>query len=140
MEAAQDDRTQDAPEQSFAEMLAQSMAGSPRLEAGDKVEAKVLKIGADWVFLDVGQKGEGVLDIKELLDTEGRLTVSGGLMKVYDGTAMIADKADADIIPVRIDGLERSRFGYLSAQQTKKVWFPKTIVTILPPTKLYFKT
>ncbi len=67
---------------------------------------------------------------------EGRLTVTGGLMKVYDGTAMIADKADAPIIPVRIDGLERSRFGYLSAQQTKKVWFPKTTVTILPAVKL----
>lgn len=67
---------------------------------------------------------------------EGRLTVTGGLMKVYDGTAMIADKADAKIIPVRIDGLERSRFGYLSSDQTKKVWFPKTTVTILPPTEI----
>ncbi len=67
---------------------------------------------------------------------EGRLTVTGGLMKVYDGTAMIADKADAPIIPVRIDGLERSRFGYLSSAQTKKVWFPKTTVTILPPVAL----
>ena len=67
---------------------------------------------------------------------EGRLTVTGGLMKVYDGTAMIADKADAKIIPVRIDGLERSRFGYLSSAQTKKVWFPETTVTILPPVNL----
>ncbi|MGL4395292.1 MAG: acyl-[ACP]--phospholipid O-acyltransferase [Hyphomicrobium sp.] len=67
---------------------------------------------------------------------EGRLTVTGGLMKVYDGTAMIADKADAPIIPVRIDGLERSKFGYLSSAQTKKVWFPKTTVTILPPVHL----
>ena len=67
---------------------------------------------------------------------EGRLTVTGGLMKVYDGTAMIADKADAVIVPVRIDGLERSRFGYLRRDQTKKVWFPKTRVTILPPEKL----
>ncbi|MFN0218636.1 MAG: acyl-[ACP]--phospholipid O-acyltransferase [Hyphomicrobium sp.] len=66
---------------------------------------------------------------------EGRLTVTGGLMKVYDGTAMIADKADAPIIPVRIDGLERSHFGYLTAKETKKAWFPKTIVTILPSVK-----
>lgn len=67
---------------------------------------------------------------------EGRLTVTGGLMKVYDGTAMIADKADAKIIPVRIDGLERSKFGYLSSAQTKKVWFPKTTVTIQPAVDL----
>lgn len=67
---------------------------------------------------------------------EGRLTVTGGLMKVYDGTAMIADKADAPVIPVRIDGPERSAFGYMTAAQTKKVWFPKTTVTILPPVKL----
>ena len=68
---------------------------------------------------------------------EGRLTVTGGLMKVYDGTAMIADKAGAKIIPVRIDGLERSRFGYLSSAQTKKAWFPKTTVTIQPPVDLH---
>ncbi|MFA5955443.1 acyl-[ACP]--phospholipid O-acyltransferase [Hyphomicrobium sp.] len=68
---------------------------------------------------------------------EGRLTVTGGLMKVYDGTAMIADKADAPVIPVRIDGLERSHFGYLSKSQTKKAWFPKTTVTIFPP--IYLK-
>ncbi len=67
---------------------------------------------------------------------EGRLTVTGGLMKVYDGTAMIADKADAPVIPVRIDGLERSHFGYLSKYQTKKAWFPKITVTILPPVRL----
>ena len=78
MEEHQDDRTDNAPEQSFEELLAQSLAGSPRLEPGDKVEAKVLQIGAEWVFLDVGQKGEGVLDIKELLDADGALTVSRG--------------------------------------------------------------
>ncbi len=67
---------------------------------------------------------------------EGRLTVTGGLMKVYDGTAMIADKAGAIVVPVRIDGPERSYFGYLNRYQTKKVLFPKTTVTILPPVKL----
>lgn len=67
---------------------------------------------------------------------EGRLTVTGGLMKVYDGTAMIADKADAVIVPVRIDGPERSYFGYLNRFQARKSLFPKTTVTILPPVKL----
>ncbi len=67
---------------------------------------------------------------------EGRLTVTGGLMKVYDGTAMIADKADAVVVPVRIDGPERSYFGYLNRFQTRKSLFPKTTVTILPPVKL----
>jgi acyl-[acyl-carrier-protein]-phospholipid O-acyltransferase/long-chain-fatty-acid--[acyl-carrier-protein] ligase len=69
---------------------------------------------------------------------EGRLTTTGGLMKVYDGTAMIADKADAIVVPVRIDGPERSYFGHLSRYQTRKSLFPKTTVTILPPVRLPF--
>ncbi len=67
---------------------------------------------------------------------EGRLTVTGGLMKVYDGTAMIADKADAVIVPVRIDGLEHSPWSYMKKSQIKKVWFPKVTVTILPPRRI----
>ncbi|MGE0767399.1 MAG: acyl-[ACP]--phospholipid O-acyltransferase [Hyphomicrobiaceae bacterium] len=67
---------------------------------------------------------------------EGRLTVTGGLMKVYDGTAMIADKADAWVVPIRIEGPERSGFSYMRPTQIRKTWFPKTTVTILPPRKL----
>ncbi|MBV8428712.1 MAG: MFS transporter, partial [Hyphomicrobiales bacterium] len=67
---------------------------------------------------------------------EGRITVTGGLMKVYEGAAMIADKAGAVIVPVRIDGAERSPFSYLRRTQTRKAWFPKITVTILPPQKL----
>jgi small subunit ribosomal protein S1 len=78
MKDHEDERTENPTEESFAELLAKSMAGSARLEPGDKVEATILQIGAEWVFLDVGQKGEGVLDIKELLDADGRLTVSTG--------------------------------------------------------------
>ncbi|MDI4237053.1 acyl-[ACP]--phospholipid O-acyltransferase [Bradyrhizobium sp. Arg237L] len=67
---------------------------------------------------------------------EGRLTVHGSLMKVYDGTAMIADKADAVIVPVRIEGAQRSHLSYLKNGEIKRSWFPKVTITILPPVKL----
>ncbi len=65
-------------EESFAEMLEQSMGKTVPLKLGQKTDAKILQIGAEWVFLDVGQKGEGVLDVKELHDNEGNLTVEVG--------------------------------------------------------------
>jgi small subunit ribosomal protein S1 len=63
---------------SFAEMFEQSMVGKTELEPGQKIEATVLQISSEWLFLDVGQKGEGVLDRKEFLDDEGNLTVAVG--------------------------------------------------------------
>jgi acyl-[acyl-carrier-protein]-phospholipid O-acyltransferase / long-chain-fatty-acid--[acyl-carrier-protein] ligase len=67
---------------------------------------------------------------------EGRITVTGNLMKVYDGAAMIADKSDAEIVPVRIEGLEQTPFSRLSKTQVRRKWFPKVKVTILEPVKL----
>jgi acyl-[acyl-carrier-protein]-phospholipid O-acyltransferase / long-chain-fatty-acid--[acyl-carrier-protein] ligase len=67
---------------------------------------------------------------------EGRITVSGSLMKVYDGTAMIADKADAVIVPVRIEGAQRSYLSYLKNGEIKRALFPKVTISILPPVKL----
>ena len=68
---------------------------------------------------------------------EGRLTTTGSLMKVYDGTALIAVKADAVVVPVRIEGAQRAKgWSYLRPTQIKKAWFPKTTLTILPPVKL----
>ncbi|MDO9416183.1 acyl-[ACP]--phospholipid O-acyltransferase [Pararhizobium sp.] len=67
---------------------------------------------------------------------EGRLTVTGTLMKVYDGAAMVADKTGSLVVPVRIDGLERSYFSRLSGGQVRRRLFPKVKVTILEPVKL----
>ena len=66
---------------------------------------------------------------------EGRLTVTGSLMKVYDGAAMVADKTGSKIVPIRIDGLERSPFSRLGGKMKRKL-FPKVKVTVLPPVDL----
>ena len=72
------DPAETTEEENFAEMFEQSFKDAGRLEPGEKVAARVLKISDEWVFLDTGRKGEGVLDKKELLDAEGNLTVKEG--------------------------------------------------------------
>ena len=67
---------------------------------------------------------------------EGRLTVTGSLMKVYDGAGMIADKSGRKIVPTRIDGLEASAFSRLSRDQAPRRFLNKVTVTILEPVEL----
>jgi acyl-[acyl-carrier-protein]-phospholipid O-acyltransferase/long-chain-fatty-acid--[acyl-carrier-protein] ligase len=67
---------------------------------------------------------------------EGRLTVTGSLMKVYDGAGLIADKTDAFVVPVRLEGLDATPFTRLSKAQVRRRWFPKVTVTVLEPVKL----
>ncbi|KAB0668444.1 30S ribosomal protein S1 [Oryzomonas sagensis] len=65
--------------ESFAEMFEQSAKQHTRwLEPGQKVTARVLKVGTEWIFIDTGQKGEGVVDVKELMDLDGHVTAKIG--------------------------------------------------------------
>jgi len=65
---------------------------------------------------------------------EGRITLTGGLMKVYEGPGIVAEKADAHILPIRIEGAQYSRLSKLKDKARLK-WFPKITVTVLPATK-----
>ena len=67
-----------AETEDFAAMLEQSLVKRQKLEPGQMVEAKVVKVSDDWVFLDLGGKGEGYIDRKELLDESGAPTVKEG--------------------------------------------------------------
>ncbi len=68
----------DGDEKSFAEMLNESGVFHGRFKPGERVDAIVVKITPEWVFIDIGGKNEGYLDIKEFLDAEGHAAVKEG--------------------------------------------------------------
>jgi acyl-[acyl-carrier-protein]-phospholipid O-acyltransferase/long-chain-fatty-acid--[acyl-carrier-protein] ligase len=63
---------------------------------------------------------------------EGRISTTGGLMKIYDGAAMLADKTGSTLLPLRIEGAQFSRASYLAGKFPLR-WFPKITLTFLPP-------
>lgn len=63
---------------SFADLLARQDAAPGRFEPGQQVEATVVRISKDWIFLDLGGKSEGSLSKGELVDNDGQLTVQEG--------------------------------------------------------------
>ena len=67
---------------------------------------------------------------------EGRLTRTGSLMKVYDGSGLIAEKCGVPVVPVRIEGAEKSRFSYLTNAQVNRGLFPRIKVTVLEPQRV----
>lgn len=62
----------------FERLLEESFSEQGRLEPGQRITARVVKVTPEWVFLDLGRKGEGVLDAKELAGPEGTPAVREG--------------------------------------------------------------
>lgn len=66
---------------------------------------------------------------------EGRLSDSGGPMKVYDGTALIAKRANAILLPVGIDGTQHGPMTRLGGRVQSRM-LPKITLRVLLPEEL----
>jgi small subunit ribosomal protein S1 len=66
-------------EVSFAEFFeSSSQIPSSEVNPGDTVSGVVLKISRDWVFVDLGGKSEGIADLDEFRDKDGKLNLREG--------------------------------------------------------------
>lgn len=68
----------------MAEAYEKSLGGLTRLQPGQVVETRVLSIGNEVIFLELGGKSEGLIDAAEFTDQDGALTVAeGDAVKVF---------------------------------------------------------
>jgi len=70
-----------------------------------------------------------------VLFPEGRITPTGGLMKVYCGVGFIALKTGATLYPVIFLGPERSKFSRIT-RKVKTFWLPRVTMFAAAPTRL----
>ncbi len=64
-------------EENFAAMLDKTSMGE-RLHPGQKVRAKVVSVSGDFVYIDLGGKSEGALDLAEFIGKDGVANVRAG--------------------------------------------------------------
>ncbi len=70
-------------------------------------------------------------DKKCVIFPEGRITVTGALMKIYEGPGLVADKANAMLLPICIQGAQYTPFSRLKGKMPIS-FAPKIAITIYP--------
>jgi small subunit ribosomal protein S1 len=74
----------DLGEGDFEAMLEMEESKSPALQIGDRIAAKVIRIGKDYLFLDLGTRDEGLLSVESLGSRRGEtLPKIGEVINVY---------------------------------------------------------
>jgi small subunit ribosomal protein S1 len=72
-----EERAVSDPEEDFAAMFEASLQAR-RLEKGELVEGRIVAIGPEVALVDVGGKGEAVIEISELKNADGEIEVALG--------------------------------------------------------------
>jgi small subunit ribosomal protein S1 len=91
----------------FAALLAEYDGQTPNKrsepQVGDKVTGRVVSIGRDNVFIDLGAKSEGTIELDQLKDGDGRLTVAVG-DEIEASVASKDDRTGSLILRSRLGG------------------------------------
>ena len=81
--------------ESFAKLLEKNGNQSARLAPGQKVKARVVSISGDLVYIDIGGKSEGVIDLEEFREKDGSVRIEEGeeveafFLSVQNGIRML---------------------------------------------------
>ncbi|MBN2359647.1 MAG: S1 RNA-binding domain-containing protein [Deltaproteobacteria bacterium] len=98
-----DDQRGDGGEsEDFASMLDDYMTPRQSVAPGDKVKARIISIGKEYVFLDLGRRTEGMLD-RAQVTSDGQLTVEVGqqidvyVTAIREGTILCTSRVGASL-------------------------------------------
>lgn len=82
-------------------------------------------------IIDEIKKGRRII-----LYPEGRMSTTGSIMKIYPGPAMIIDKANAEVLPIFMQGTQYSRLSYFGRKLRRLPSQVTFCINILPPQRL----
>jgi small subunit ribosomal protein S1 len=92
------ERDRRGEEESFESLLEKSKGMPERLAPGQKVRAKVVSISGDLVYIDLGGKSEGIIDLNEFVNKDGVPCVREGdeinafFVSVQDGSRKLTTR------------------------------------------------
>lgn len=98
---------------------------------------------ADYVVIDT-TRPMAMKQVAELIESgrpvvifpEGRVTVTGALMKIYDGPAFLAARTSATVAPITIDGAIHARGFTKMNREFPKRFFPRITIAFHPGAQL----